>query len=186
MARTQSPHGGNPQASGLAAGRGLLIVVIAVAVGVLLLARATEPERAATATESADTATSVSANGKPAPTSAAAAATTSTIAPKKEPQNVVVLVANGRGVAGAAKANADALRVLNYNLLSPTDYPTVESATTVYFQPGFQADAIAIATSLKIDVARVTPLPATPLPLDVKNSNVIVVLGTDGQGLMPS
>ena len=185
MARTQTPHGGNPQASGLGAGRGVLIVVIAVAVGVLLLARATEPERGDSTAQGA-TATSVAANGKPAPTPAAPVATTSTIAPKKEPQNVVVLVANGRGVAGAAKANADALRVLNYNLLSPSDYPTVESATSVYFQPGFQADAIAIATSLKIDVARVAPMPATPLPLDVKNSNVIVVLGTDGQGLLPS
>ncbi len=188
MARTQSSRGSNPQAAGLAAGRGLLIVLFAVAIGVLLLARAVGPDTTAVTTGAPD-GDQAGANpaGQPAPVASAVPSTTaSTIPPKKEPQTVVVLVANGRGVAGAAKANADALKVQNYNLLSPVDFPSIETSTTVYFRAGYQADALAVAKVLTIDVSKVKELPASPLPIDVKTANVVVVLGTDGQGLMPS
>jgi len=188
MARTNSTRGGSPQAAGLAAGRGLLIVLLAVVIGIMLLARAVGTDSGTVATTGGDSVAEGDAGGKDGPASTVAAPTTtaSTIPPKKEPASVVVLVANGRGVKGAAKANADALRVQNYNVLSPADYPTTEAATSVYFQAGFQADAIAIAKVLNIDVAKVKELPTTPLPVDVKNANVIVVLGADGQGINPS
>lgn len=189
MARSQSNRGGNPQAAGLAAGRGLLIVLFAAAIGVLLLARAVDPQSGENASESgapaAEDGSGSQGDGATAP-SVASTTTASTIPAKKEPQDVVVLVANGRGVAGAAKANADALNVQNYNVLAPTDYPANEPTTTVYFTEGYQADAIAVAQLLTIEVARVTPMPANPLPLDTKNANVVVVLGTDGKGLSPS
>ncbi len=188
MARSHSTRGGNPQASGLAAGRGLLIVVFAVAIGVLLLARVVGGDDDSNTPSSADkTSQPATTGGGPnvAPTPVPST-TASTIAPKKEPQTVVVLVANGRGVAGAAKANADALKVQNYNLLSPIDYPTIEASTAVYFRAGYQADALAVAKALTIDVSKVKELPATVLPIDGKTAHVVVVLGTDGQGLSPS
>lgn len=191
MARIQSTRGGNSQAAGFAAGRGLLIVLFATAIGVLLLARAVDTNSGDVATGSASDGT-VAAKPEDGGQDVAASSTVpppttaSTIPPKKEPQDVVVLVANGRSVPGAAKANADALSVQNYNLLSPTDYPSPVTDTAVYFAAGYQADAIAVATALTIDVAKVVALPTTALPLDLKNAAVVVVLGTDGQGLLPS
>ena len=190
MARTQTPRGGNPQAAGFAAGRGLLIVLFATAIGVLLLAHAVDTDGAGANASSANdgnTPAKTIDGGRDSPgTTEASTTTASTIPPKKEPQNVVVLVANARGVAGAAKANTDALSVQNYNVLLPTDYPSSEPATKVYFLPDYQADAIAVAQALTVDVAAATPMPADGLPLDVKNAAVVVVLGTDGQGLAPS
>ena len=60
-----------------------------------------------------------------------------------------------------------------------------EAATKVYFTPDYQADAIAVAQALGIDVAAVAAAPAQAFPLDTKSAGVIVVLGTDGQGLSP-
>ncbi len=191
MAPTSTHRGANSQATGFAAGRGLLIVLFAAAIGVLLLAKAVDPNGDRPATEAAGSG-SVPAKtedgGKDAPPITSGATVTTppaTIAPKKEPQNVVVLVANGSGVAGAAKANSDALSVLNYNVAPATDYPSVEAATKVYFTPDYQADAIAVAQALGIDVAAVAAVPAQAFPLDTKSAGVIVVLGTDGQGLSP-
>ncbi len=191
MARTQTTRGGTSQAAGFAAGRGLLIVLFATAIGVLLLAKAVDSngdsataqgstdQQPSAKTEDGGLDTSTSAQSTVPPTTA------TTVAPKKEPQNVVVLVANGRGVAGAAKANADALSVENYNVAPATDYPTTEPGTKVYYTPDYQADAIAIAAALTIPNEAVGPLPEG-IPLDLKGANVLVVLGTDGLGLSPT
>jgi hypothetical protein len=188
----QPNRGGGPQAAGFAAGRGLLIVLFATAVGVLLLAKAVDPNgdgTTAAGTPTDETVVNPEDGGQDSTTTVPGTTpttTASTIAAAKEPQTVMVLVANGRGVAGAAKANTDALSVQNYNVLSPTDYPNTEPATKVYFTPDYQADAIAIAQALTIDVATVTAMPAEGLPLDTKGAAVVVVLGTDNQGLAPS
>jgi hypothetical protein len=191
MARMQPTRGGSSQAAGFAAGRGLLIVLCATAVGVLLLAKAVDPNGGDTTAGGSTTASTIGSEDGGQDVSTTVLDTTptttaSTIAAAKEPQTVMVLVANGRGVAGAAKANTDALSVQNYNVLTPTDYPNTEPATKVYFTPDYQADAIAIAQALTIDVAAVAALPAEGLPLDTKGAAVIVVLGTDNLGLAPS
>ncbi|MCC6435190.1 MAG: LytR C-terminal domain-containing protein [Acidimicrobiales bacterium] len=189
MARTQTTRGASPQAAGFAAGRGLLIVLFATAIGVLLLARAVDSDGGTATTDGSETA---QPSAKPedggqdvATTVSAPTSTPATVAVAKPPAEVSVLVANGRQVPGAAKANADALAVAAYAVLQPTDFPSTATETKVYFTADYQADALAVATALAIQPSAVAELP-TDLPLDTKSANVVVVLGTDNQGLAPS
>lgn len=185
MARTQTTRGS--QASGFAAGHGVLIVLFAAAVGVLLLAKAVDSDSDGTAA-GPDVTTTTTAGDPAASTVPETTPTTPvpTIPPAKSPADVVVLVANGRSVPGAAKANADALAVQNYNLALPTDYTGGTEATKVYYLPDYQADAVAVAQALTIDAAAATALPPEGLPIDIGEAMVVVVLGTDGQGLAAS
>lgn len=188
MARTQTSRGASSQAAGFAAGRGLLIVLFATAIGVLLLARAVDSdsgEAATGGTVASEPSAKPEDGGQDVPTSLTTPAeTTTTVAVAKPPSEVSVLVANGRGVPGAAKANSDALGVAAFATLPPTDFPATATETKVYFSAGYQADAIAVANALTIPVSAAAELPAD-LPLDTKGANVVVVLGTDNLGLAP-
>lgn len=186
MARTQTTRG--PQASGFAAGRGVLIVLFAAAVGVLLLAKAVDSGSDGDGTGGAAT-TTTAASGDPASSTVPETTPTTpvpTVPPAKDPADVIVLVANGRSVPGAAKANADALAVQNFNIATPTDYTGGSETTKVFHLPDYQADAVAVAQALTIDASAVAPLPAEGLPIEVGDAMVVVVLGADGQGLAPS
>lgn len=188
MAR-QHVRGGNTQAQGFAAGRGLLLVLAAVALGVVILAKAVDSDAGPKAAASPKTTTTAEAGGKDPATPATDAPTTTaptpTIPPAHPAGEVPVLVANGRGVQGAAAANRDALLAKGYNTLAPSDHPPTQ-ATTVYFADvNWQADAVAIAQAINVTNTPV-PFPANPLPIDIKSAKVVVVLGTDGQGLKPS
>lgn len=193
MAKQLPNRGANPQAGGFAAGRGLLIVLFAAAIGVLLLARAVDPDSERPATENAaggPVAAKTEDGGQDQPSNTTGASTPVnpvTVPPKNEPSTVMVLVTNGSGIAGKAKVNTDELSINNYNILTPTDHPTPETASKVYFAPANQADAIAIAQLLSIDVSAVTPMPAGGFPgLDLGGAVVLVVLGADGQGIAVS
>lgn len=188
MAR-QHVRGGNAQPQGLAAGRGLLLVLAAIAVGVLILAKAVDSDSTPKASASPKTTTTAEAGAKDKPVESTAAPTTTaatpTIPPAHPAGEVPVLVANGRGVQGAAAANRDALLAKGYNTLAPTDHPATQ-ATTVYFADvNWQADAVAIAQEINVSNTPV-PFPATPFPIDIKGAKIVIVLGTDGQGLKPS
>ncbi len=193
MARQLPNRGANTQAGGFAAGRGLLIVLFAAAIGVLLLARAVDPASEQTTTENAagdgvPAKTEDGGQDQPGNTTLPTAQTAPvTVPPKNEPATVLVLVTNGSGTAGKAKVNTDELSINNYNVLTQTDHPTPETATKVYFAPANQADAIAIAQLLKINVSAVTAMPAAGFPgLDMAGAMVLVVLGADGQGIAVS
>ncbi|MFN0027294.1 MAG: LytR C-terminal domain-containing protein [Acidimicrobiales bacterium] len=190
MARQSPNRGANPQAGGFAAGRGLLIVLFATAVGVLLLARAVDPNSDAPATENASgdpVAAKTEDSTGAAPSDSTGTPPTAapvTVPPKNEPAAVMVLVTNGSGIAGKAKVNTDELSINNYNILTPTDHPTPETATKVYFTPANQADAVAIAQLLSIGLDAVSAMPPAGFPgLDLGGAMVLVVLGADGQGI---
>jgi hypothetical protein len=188
MAR-QHARGGNAQPTGFAAGRGLLLVLFAVAIGVLLLAKALDGDSAADgAGATPKTTTSVEPGAKDDATTVPPAQTTApppTIPPAHPAGEVLVLVANGRAVQGAAAANQEALLAKGFNALAPTDHPATQ-VTGVYFADvNWQADAVAVAQSLNVTN---TPeaFPAGGFPIDIKEAKVVVILGADGQGLKPS
>lgn len=190
MAPQHAARNTKPPSGGFLAGRGVLLVLLAVAIGVLLLARAVGPDDDAVAAGGSGTATTVAGSedgGTDTPTTQPPAdePTVTTMAPAGDPASVVVLVANARGVAGAAGANTEALKVENYNVLAATDYPNIEPATQVFFQAGHQADAVAVADALGITQASVAPIPDTGLAVDKGQAVVVVVLGQDGQGVSP-
>jgi hypothetical protein len=171
--RSGDPHRppGPSHPGGSGAARGILLIAAAVIVGLVLLGKGLDDGGGTSA---------ATGGGKSTTTTAASSqpTTSTTAAPQPhQPAQVKVLVANGANITGAASTANNTLIAKGYNALSPTNSPNV-STTTVYFAPGYQADATAIAQLLGAPAAGVQAMPAPP-PLDVKGASVLVVLGPD-------
>ena len=82
-------------------------------------------------------------------------ATETTVVQAHDPAQVKVLVLNGSGKSGVAKAGKDQLAAANYTVLEPgnAEGGTV-TASIVYFVPGYDADAAAIAAKLGLPATR--------------------------------
>jgi hypothetical protein len=153
--------------------RGVLLILVAVALGVALL-RSTDRTPAFTKAASAGNAATKTT------TTVRGAVTTTTAAKAKahNPAEVTILVANGSGKAGAAARIASVLKGSNFVLKESTNTKTPAAASVVYYAPGYEPDAKAIAALL-------TPQPATqplPNPLPVKDlvgAKVLVVVAAD-------
>ncbi|HTO01866.1 MAG TPA: LytR C-terminal domain-containing protein [Microthrixaceae bacterium] len=102
------------------------------------------------------------------------------------PAELQIAVLNGAGKNGFAAAGANFLSVAGYPKVTKGNSATSVPTTAVYFAPGYEADAKAIAKLLSI--GDVQPLPATPLgksATDVPaNTAVVVVLGPDVEGII--
>jgi hypothetical protein len=151
-----------------------LLIGVAVILGAVLLAQGFS-DGSSTATSNSNTSTTVKRNS---------ASTTATTAPQPhDPATVKVLVLNGSGKSGIAKAGADQLKAANYTTLDPANSANgaVIATSVVYFQPGFDADAQQIAAKLGLAPTAAQPLPGPPPPEvgDPKDANVVVVIGTD-------
>ena len=100
-----------------------------------------------------------------------------------DPAAVKVLVLNGSGKSGIAKAGADQLKAANYTTLDPANAPSGSpiAASVVYFTAGYQADAQQIASKLGLAPSAVQTLPSPPPPTvgDPRDANVVVLIGTD-------
>jgi len=154
--------------------RGALLIAVAIILGAVLLAQSFK-----------DGGTPVSAGGTTTTTvKRSVTSTTPTTAPQPhDPASVKVLVLNGSGKSGIAKAGADQLKAANYTTLDPANAPagTPIAASVVYFTAGYQADAQQIAMKLGLAPAAVQALPSPPPPAvgDPKEANVVVLIGTD-------
>lgn len=157
--------------------RGVALIVAAVLLGVLLL-RATDGNDFNTVA-SRDT-TNTTVGDDTTNTTAKSGGTTVTTAVKtaRNPAEVTVLVANGAGVNGLASKVADKLKAANYVTAEPgnTKAPADESA--VYFTPGYEADAAAVA-ALLTPAPKVSALPDPPPVDDMKGAQVLVVAAAD-------
>jgi hypothetical protein len=150
------------------------LLVVALILGVLLL----------NATDGQPPGTTVSSGG-PAPTAGAPAAragttttsTTSTM-PVHAAKDVKVVVANASDAKGAGQRVSDTLKTAGYNTLAPTN-AAVSKDSFVYFTPGYEREAAAIAQALAFPPTTVKPLP-TPAPVaDLRTANILVILGSD-------
>lgn len=103
------------------------------------------------------------------------------------PATLKVVVLNGAGLSGYAASAANFLGLAGYpNIAAKTAAAQVQT-TTVYYAPGYEGDAKAIAKLLSIGA--VQPLPtgtvlgkvATDVPTD---TNVVIVLGPDVEGII--
>lgn len=113
--------------------------------------------------------------------------TTTTPSTSVAPATLKVVVLNGAGLSGYAATAANFLGLAGYpNIAAKTAAAQVE-ATTVYYAPGYEGDAKAIAKLLSIGAVK--PLPtgtvlgkvATDVPTD---TNVVIVLGPDVKGII--
>ena len=163
------------RSAGGAMARGIALIVAAVLLGVILL-RATDspdftPVGAAVTTPDGKPTTNTTAITVPGTT-----ATTAPVA--HDPATVTVLVANGAGIDGLASKIADTLKGANYVLAQPGNTRAPADASAVYFTPGYEADAAAIAALLNPH-PQTAPLPDPPPVEDMKSANVLVVAAAD-------
>ncbi|HUQ39414.1 MAG TPA: LytR C-terminal domain-containing protein [Acidimicrobiales bacterium] len=165
------------RSTGMAAGRGALLLAIAVGLGIILL----------NAADDAPSGTRVVSRDRgPTPTTAApgTARITTTTLPLRAPEQVKVLAANATRIKGAASKVTDTLRTANYNVLAPTDAPSADQSI-VYFALGYERDAVEIARLLGLPPAAVAPMPEPPPVSDLRAANALVVVGPDLAGPEP-
>lgn len=158
----------------LAAGaRGLGLVGLAVLVGIALLQ--------ATDTSSTLPRMPIPAAGQLLTTttgSGGSSATTTTrpVGGARPPAQVKVLVLNAAGRPGAAAAVSRKLQGLGYATLAPANASKAAPQTTVYFKPGFETEAAAVAGQVGTGV-RSEPLPDPSPYAGTDQANVVVVVG---------
>jgi hypothetical protein len=154
---------------------GIVLIAVAVLIGVVLLAKGFSQEDSLVATAAPDndrTTTTTAGEG-----GGLVDETTTTTATANAPANVTVLVANGSGKTGVAGTNSDKLKTAGYTKVDTANAPTTTNSV-VYFTPGAQADAQAVATALGLDASSVAAMPATP-PVEPAGATVLVVVGSD-------
>jgi hypothetical protein len=162
--------------------RGVALVVVAVVIGLFLLRNGI------------DTSEAVRSNGQgPSDTSApidnGETTTTSTAPASRPPSEVPTIVLNDSGISGTAGKYSDVLAAAGYLLTNP-DGANADAAgdapvTLIYFAPGFEAEAAAVAVAIGApDTIVPTALPTTP-PGPIANASVVVVIGTDLASVTP-
>jgi hypothetical protein len=156
----------------MAVGRGVALIAMAFVLGVVLLNRVDNTP----ATERVSTGARQAPSGRTRDT--VPAATTTTTAPLRAPATVRVLVANGTDVRGAASRVNQEVLAARYNALAPTDADPAR-VSAVYFTAGFDREAAALAQLLALPPTAVQPLPATPPVRDMRDANVLVVVGAE-------
>ena len=166
-------------ASGATA-RGAALVVVAVIIGVILLGKGFETGFLPTSSETpSEQAADDDDDEEEAATDDGVTTTATTATPAtRVPAQVRVIVLNGGGPSGSAGTSSTALAAAGFTTLDASDTDDV-AATAVYAMPGFEADAAAVAQTLRIPAppqAMPTP-PPTGTPAD--QVDVVVVLGPD-------
>jgi hypothetical protein len=163
----QSRAAATPQNS---ATMGVILVVAAAVIAVLLFnaggGTAKETDTDKTAAESA--------NGGDTTTTS-----TIVVAATTPPAALEVVVGNGSGITGRAKATAEKLNGIGYTNTKYVD-GNPSPSTIVYFSPGHDADAVALALSMSLGEDRAQPLPAeSPLKAPEPTAALTVLVGAD-------
>lgn len=186
--RYAATDGSFARSAGGAGARGLLLLAVALLIGVVLL-NATDADPPGTTitaegdSDSGDGGADTDSGGTDddAGGDAGAAATTTVPTPTtlaaRAPAEVKVIVANASDVRGAAGGGRTALVNAKYNVLAPANAAAV-ATSSVFFVPGYDRDAAAVAAAMQLPATLVKPMPA-PLPFDTKGAHVAVVLGAD-------
>lgn len=101
--------------------------------------------------------------------------------PARPNGQVVVLVANGTTVPNQAGRLTDRLRNQGFNTRNPKT-ATVQSASVIYYRPGYAPEAQVVAQVLAADTPIVPmPVPDPPIgdTIDLVPVNVLVLVGPD-------
>jgi hypothetical protein len=110
------------------------------------------------------------------------AAPTTTLPGGPLPRNQVRLViANGDGRFRLAGATADRIRSLGY-IIDLGDTPTLVDATTIYYRPGFDDEAVYVAADIGVPDAVILAFPenaSQPITDSDARGDLIIVLGPD-------
>jgi hypothetical protein len=152
--------------------RGAFVIALAVIVGVVLLQVVDEGNTGPVGDQSARAAATTTTTR--ASTSTSATTATTAVAAGRQPSEVTVQVLNGSGRSGAAGALTVQLGAKGYRTLTATD-TTSRTGTVIYYAPGFEREAAALAT--QIPGSQIAPMP-TPRPQNASpDANIVIVIG---------
>lgn len=146
---------------------GAVLIGVAILIGLVLLVRGYGQEGALVVLDDA-TETTTTTVASPVTTAAPAV---------RPPAEVPVLVANASGKAGAAGALAQTLATAGYATVETTNGSPV-TTTLVYYVPGAEGEAKAVALAVGTDPSAVRAMPPTP-PVELGGASVLVMLGPD-------
>lgn len=157
--------------------RGIIVLVAAVAVGFLLLLKG--GDGGSSAADKVDTGkTTIDTSGL-SDESTTTTTSTSTPTSGRDASGVTVIVLNGSGKTGVAKANSDTVETGGFTMKDPDNAPAIVATTTIYYDVGYQAEGIRVAELLGKSTDSVKPLADASLGGADGGANVVVVLGTD-------
>lgn len=185
MTTTQRPRPQRPSAPAPnPASRGLILVAVAVVLGAILLIKG-----GGIGFDQDGEELTIDSGGEN--TEAEVTTTTTTAAPSTSvaPAELTIVALNGAGINGYAASAQQFLSVAGYSSTTAATAATQTQSTIVYFAPGFEADALAVAGLLGLDATSVQPLPegtqlarnAADVPAD---TDVVVLLGPDVQNVI--
>jgi hypothetical protein len=175
--RYAAGDGSLARSAGMQTARGAVLIALAVLVGVILLNTAPSESTAVIVVRHPATTTTIK---KHAVTGSTTTSPPSTAAAPRPPSQVSVLVANGTTVGGAARSVNNQLIQAGYSSVGTDNAKSSNASTTaVYFVPGYQPEAVALAAALSLPPSAAQPVPS-PLPVtNTKGANLVVVVGTD-------
>jgi hypothetical protein len=122
------------------------------------------------------------ASGSNATTTSTTVATTTTVASElKAPQTVQVVAGNGSKVGGLAGKTSQFLAKNGYTQVVATDSLQPVTASVVYFNPGYQANAQQVAQLLNLQSSQVQALPsgATLTKNQPSTAGVVILIGPE-------
>jgi hypothetical protein len=157
---------------------GLILIGAAVLIGLVLLLKGFSQEGGLVSTAGPEAGRETTTTA-PGPVAVPQEVTTTTAAAAVDPATVSVLVANATGGAGVAGTNASKLQAAGYTK-TDTSNADVTATSVVYFTPGNDAAAQAVAAVLGIPGTSVQALPSPP-PTETRGASVVVLIGTDLQ-----
>ena len=168
MATTRDSSGSSKGGSHYQPSLGVMLIILVLFVGTAFVAlRAPSTSHASTSTTHPKSTTTTTA-----------AVGSSTTVPKSQ---VSVQVANGTTVSGLAGTFTTKLQLLGWNTLPRLNGPA-QSATVIYYHPGYLWAAQEIATEIPVPATAVKPIGnATPVP-GATGDNIVVILGPDAAG----
>jgi hypothetical protein len=125
---------------------------------------------ATTTTAPGQTTTSTTAHDGHHPTT-----TTTTVAHS----SVTVVVANATNVSGLAAHYSTVIGAGGWNMQAPNDASTSETTSAVYYAPGQQQAAAAIATTIGVKPTQVLPISSSTPFSSTSGVDVVVIIGQD-------
>jgi len=145
---------------------GVIIVVVAVIVGMIIL------------TKGFGSGSSEILQASESPSKTTVVVTSSTTLVSNPPASVKVKAVNATNVQGLATKTRERLQTVGYTQVTVGDSPKAREKTTVYYAPGSEADAQAVAKALGLNADQVMQMPEPP-PIDLVGATVLVMAGLD-------
>lgn len=158
--------GAEPQDESHSSRSGIVIVVAAVVVALVLLGKGYGPFH------------SEVESGSNTPRSTTTIATTVTTLASRPPAEVKVKVVNATSTQGLAGKVRDTLNGRGYTQVALGDASTKQLQSDIYYLPGSEAEAQAVARALGINATNVRPMPEPP-PVSPGDATVMVLAGVD-------